>query len=183
VIILGTHMWVWWVHRDEHLTIPQTAIIEANETDMIEVSAISVWEIAKLDEYNRLALPCPVPDWFEEALRNPGIRLVELTPEFAIESCKLPGDFHRDPADQIIVATARMYDCPLVTSDSRIQKYPYVRTVAYGTNPGSGGFGHNPQRPSGYGGNQWRPLRSCDANHQCLVPFQSVPATGGTVDE
>lgn len=97
---------------------------------MIGVNAISVWEIAKLVEYHRLELPCPLPDWFDEALRYPGIRLIELTPKIAIESSKLPGEFHRDPADQIIVATARIYDCPVVTSDGRIQKYPYVKTVA-----------------------------------------------------
>jgi len=130
MIVLDTHIWVWWTHRDEHLTVPQTTIIEANETDVIGVSAISVWEIAKLVEYHRLELPCPLRDWLDEALRYPGIRLIELTPEIAIESCELPGEFQRDPADQIIVATARTYDCPLVTSDSRIQKYPYVNTVA-----------------------------------------------------
>ncbi len=58
-----------------------------------------------------------------------GIHLLALTPEIAIESTRLPGEFHRDPADQIIVATARMYDCPLVTSDEKILNYPHVTTV------------------------------------------------------
>jgi PIN domain nuclease of toxin-antitoxin system len=69
-------------------------------------------------------------EWFHEALSYPGIRLIELTPDIAIESTILPGEFHRDPADQIIVATARLYDSPLISSDSKILKYPYVNTVA-----------------------------------------------------
>lgn len=130
MIVLDTHIWVWWVHGDEHLTTAQTTIIGANETDVIGVNAIRVWEIAKLVEYHRLELPCPLLDWFDEALRYPGIRLIELTPQIAIESSKLPGEFHCESADQIIIATARIHDCPLVTSDVRIQKYPYVKTVA-----------------------------------------------------
>ncbi len=130
MIILDTHVWVWWVHGDEKITSTQTEIIKANETDIIGVSAISAWEIAKLVEYNRLELPCPLQAWFYEALSYPGIRLIELTPEIAIESTKLPGEFHRDPADQIIVATARLYDSSLITSDSKILKYPYVKIIA-----------------------------------------------------
>lgn len=130
MIVLDTHIWVWWAHGDEKITSTQADIIKVNETDLIGVSAISVWEIAKLVEYNRLELPCPLQEWFYEALSYPGVRLIELTPEIAIESTKLPGEFHRDSADQIIVATARFYDSSLITSDSKILKYPYVKNVA-----------------------------------------------------
>jgi len=130
MILLDTHIWVWWVHGDARITSTQAEIIKASESGIIGVSAISAWEIAKLVEYNRLELPCPVHEWFREALDYPGIHLIDLTPEIAIESTKLPGELHRDPADQIIVATARLYDSPLITSDSKILKYPYVNTVA-----------------------------------------------------
>ena len=130
MIVLDTHIWVWWVHGDERLTRTQAEVIEANETDVIGVSAISCWEIAKLVEYGRLELPCSLGEWFEDALSYPGIRLLELTPEIAIESTQLPGEFHRDPADQMIVATARVYGCPLVTSDGRLLEYPHVETIA-----------------------------------------------------
>lgn len=130
MIVLDTHIWVWWVHGDERLTSTQAEIIQVNETNIIGVSAISVWEIAKLVEYKRLELPCALNKWFDEALGYPGIRLVELTPEIAIESTRLPGEFHRDPADQIIVATARLHDCSLITSDSKILRYPHIKTVA-----------------------------------------------------
>lgn len=130
MIILDTHIWVWWVHGDKQITSTQAEIIKVNEEDIVGVSAISAWEVAKLVEYKRLELPCPLHEWFHEALSYPGIRLIELTPEIAIESTRLPGDFHRDPADQIIVATARLFGSPLITSDSKILKYPYVITAA-----------------------------------------------------
>ena len=130
MIVLDTHIWVWWVHGDEQLTRIQAGVIEANEADVIGVSAISCWEIAKLVEYRRLELPCSLSEWFEQALSYPGIRLLELTPEVAIESTQLPGEFHRDPADQLIVATTRIHSCPLVTSDSMLLKYLDVETIA-----------------------------------------------------
>ena len=129
MIILDTHIWVWWVHGDERLTVTQRETIRVNEKEVIGVSAISVWEVAKLVERNRLILPSPLGQWFEDSLGYPGVRLIGLTPDIAIESCQLPGRFHRDPADQIIVATARIYDCPLVTSDSKMLAYAHCKTA------------------------------------------------------
>ncbi|MGR3317863.1 MAG: type II toxin-antitoxin system VapC family toxin [Candidatus Anammoxibacter sp.] len=106
MIVLDTHIWVWWVHSDESITKKQLKTIEANENNTIGISAISCWEVAKLVEYKRLDLPYSLNKWFQQALSYPGIRLLELTSEIAIESAQLPGKFHRDPADQIIVATA-----------------------------------------------------------------------------
>ena len=68
-------------------------------------------------------------EWLTLALEYPGIRLVELSPEIAVASTQLPGTFHKDPADQIIVATARVYDCRLVTSDEKIAAYEHVETI------------------------------------------------------
>ena len=129
MIVLDTHVWIWWVHGDP-LTDAQNEIIQAHESTVIGISAISCWEIAKLVEYNRLELPYPIEEWMPQALSYPSVRLLELTPEIAIESANLPPAFHRDPADQIIVATARIYNCPLVTSDRQILNYPHVQTIA-----------------------------------------------------
>jgi PIN domain nuclease of toxin-antitoxin system len=74
-------------------------------------------------------LPCPIDEWFEQALSYPGVQVLDITPEIAIESTQLPGEFHRDPADQLIVATARIYDCVVVTSDEKIVQYPHVGNV------------------------------------------------------
>jgi PIN domain nuclease of toxin-antitoxin system len=130
MIIIDTHIWVWWVHDDKKLTKAQIEIIKTNEDNTIGISAISLWEIAKLVERERLVLPCPIEEWFEQAMSYPGIRIMELTPEIVIESTQLPGEFHRDPADQIIVATARVIDCRLVTSDEKITEYPHVETIS-----------------------------------------------------
>ena len=129
MILLDTHIWVWWVHGNENLTPEQAKVIEENEAGIIGVSAISCWEVAKLVERGRLELDIPVEDWLEQALSYPGVRLLELTPEIAVESTRLPGEFHRDPADQIIVATARVHDCLLLTADGLIKDYPYVETL------------------------------------------------------
>jgi PIN domain nuclease of toxin-antitoxin system len=129
MIVLDTHIWVWWVHEDERLTQAQREAITANETDTVGVSAISCWEIAKLVEYGRLELPSPLEEWFEQALHYPGVQLLALTPEIAVESTRLPGECHRDPADQIIVATARVYGCSLVTSDDKLLNYSHVTTI------------------------------------------------------
>lgn len=130
MIVLDTHTWVWWVHGEEQLTETQAEAIATNESDVIGVSAISCWEVAKLVERGRLELPYSLEEWFELALGYPGVSCLELTPEIAIESTRLPKPFHRDPADQIIVATARVYGCPLVTSDGRILEYSHVETIS-----------------------------------------------------
>jgi PIN domain nuclease of toxin-antitoxin system len=65
----------------------------------------------------------------EQATIYPGIDLLPLTPQIVIESTKLPGTFHRDPAGQIIVATARVYHFPLLTADRLILDYPHVHTL------------------------------------------------------
>ena len=129
MILLDTHVWIWWTIDVDQLTEDQIRTISENEDNEIGVSAISCWEIAKLVERGRLGLPWALPEWFETALGYPGITLLGLTPEIAIESTRLPGEFHRDPADQIIVATARINQCQLVSSDEKIRRYPHVSTV------------------------------------------------------
>ena len=94
MIVLDTHIWVWWVHDDVQLSATYRAYIQANETAGLGVSAISCWEVAKLVEVGRLQLPVPVLDWLHQALAYPGIRLLELTPEIVVDSTQLPGSFH-----------------------------------------------------------------------------------------
>ncbi len=129
MILLDTHIWIWWVHGDESLSARLAKRLEQDESLGLGVSVISCWEVAKLVEYGRLELPCAVPEWFEQALNYPGVRLLELTPEIAFESTRLPGDFHRDPADQIIVATARVHNISLATADTKILAYNHVETL------------------------------------------------------
>jgi PIN domain nuclease of toxin-antitoxin system len=129
VIVLDTHVWVWWVHGDAQLPRQMAADVTAHEGDQIGVSVISCWEVAKLVEHGRMTLPVPIDEWMASALAYPGVELLALTPEIAIASTQLPGTFHKDPADQIIVATARVLDSALVTLDAKVRAYPYVKLL------------------------------------------------------
>jgi len=125
VILLETHIWVWWVSNDPRLPGDYSRFIGSERGNGLGISAISCWEVAKLVEHNRLQLSISVDQWISQALQPPVI-LLPLSPDIAVESTRLPGNFHRDPADQIIVATARRYACALVTLDCRIRSYPHV---------------------------------------------------------
>jgi PIN domain nuclease of toxin-antitoxin system len=130
MILLDTHIWIWWVHGDNRLTKEYAELLQLHEKSGLGVSVISCWEVAKLVENQRLELPCSVTEWITQALAYPKIQLLNLTPQIAIESTQLPQPFHRDPADQIIVATARMHGCLLMTLDGKIHNYPYVELLA-----------------------------------------------------
>jgi PIN domain nuclease of toxin-antitoxin system len=130
MILLDTHIWVWWVNESAELTADMQQALQVHTGDGLGVSIISCWEVAKLVERGCLQLTLPVESWIEQALAFPGVQLLELTPRIVVESTQLPGDFHRDPADQLIVATARVYDVPLLTADGKVLAYPYVQTVS-----------------------------------------------------
>lgn len=129
MIILDTHVWVWWVSDDERITTACRTAIERHQGDGLGISAISCWEVAKLVELGRLQLRDPTTEWLEQALAYPGCRFLDLTPRVAVESTVLPGAFHRDPANQLIVATARVWECPLLTADRKILEYPHVESL------------------------------------------------------
>jgi len=85
--------------------------------------------VANKSSLGELALSIALDQWMSRALDPGAIAVLPLTPEIAVESCRLPGEFHRDPADQIIVATARVHDLQLVTGDRRMRQYAFVRSV------------------------------------------------------
>jgi PIN domain nuclease of toxin-antitoxin system len=126
VIVLDTHIWIWWVNGSPQLAPDYLAYVQAEAPNGLGVSAISCWELAKLVAQGRLQLALPVDKWLTLALQPP-VLLFPLSPEVAVASTQLPGGFHKDPADQINVATARVHGCPLVTVDARIRDYPHVR--------------------------------------------------------
>ncbi|MBN3944075.1 type II toxin-antitoxin system VapC family toxin [Nostoc sp. NMS9] len=128
MIILDTHIWIWWVDNNERLNQKYRDWIEEYQSQGLGVSIISCWEVAKLVENRKLAFSISVEDWLAAALVYPGVQLLELTIPIIVESTKLTG-FHRDPSDQIIVATARINGCPLLTVDTKILAYPGVQTV------------------------------------------------------
>jgi PIN domain nuclease of toxin-antitoxin system len=131
MILLDTHALIWWVNGSNRLSAPARTAIEneRNTKGTILVSAISAWEIAMLVDKGRLTLDRDVADWLDQADLIEGLELVAMDREIGIQSVFLPGDFHKDPADRIIVATARKFASPVVTADERIIAYPHVKTT------------------------------------------------------
>nr|WP_286676388.1 type II toxin-antitoxin system VapC family toxin [Paracidobacterium acidisoli] len=119
--MLDTHALVWSVEGNPRLG-PQAKreINRAAREQRIAVSAISPWEIALLVSKGRLKLKADVMEWLREVLEKPGIRLIALEPEIAVASTRLPWEMHSDPADRILVATARHLGATLVTADKAL---------------------------------------------------------------
>ncbi|MBD2163274.1 type II toxin-antitoxin system VapC family toxin [Calothrix membranacea FACHB-236] len=128
MIVLDTHIWVWWVQNDSRLTKQQQKWLQNYVTDGLGVSILSCWEVAKLVEKKRLILPLSIDQWLEAALAYPGVQLLNLSLPIIVDSTQLSG-FHSDPFDQLIVATARFYNCPLLTADEKILNFPDVQTL------------------------------------------------------
>ncbi|MBG1240759.1 type II toxin-antitoxin system VapC family toxin [Nostoc sp. NZL] len=79
MIILDTHIWVWWVDDNERLIKKHREYIEEYQSQGLGVNIVSCWEVAKLVEKNRLVFACSVNEWLETALAYPGIQLLNLT--------------------------------------------------------------------------------------------------------
>ena len=123
-VLLDTHAWIWLVNGDERLSPPaRNAIADAATKADVYVSAISAWEVGMLEAKGRIRLGRDALAWVTEAVSRPGITLVPLTPEIAVGSSRLPGYPHGDPADRILIATARVLPATLITHDARILEY------------------------------------------------------------
>lgn len=132
MIVLDTHVLVWWVNGGIDLSTPAKAAIEketADDSGIILVSSISAWEIALLVQKGRLTLTTNVDDWLATVREIDSVRFVPVDNDVAVQSTRLPGEFHPDPADRMIVALARHVSSPLVTADSKIRAYRHVRTI------------------------------------------------------
>lgn len=127
MILLDTHIWIWWVNGNSQLPANHKRYLESNEQRGLAVSIMSCWEVAKLVQKNKLKLTRPVFEWIRLALNYPGINLLNLTPAIVVESTELPGTLKTDdPADQLLVATARTGKLTLMTVDAKILEYPHV---------------------------------------------------------
>lgn len=132
MIVLDTHVLVWWVNGDSHLSENARAAIEHEqkaENGLILISAISAWEVAMLIEKGRLALSMSVDDWLDVVAEIESVRFMPLDVAVGVQATRLPGDFHKDPADRMIVSLARHLNAPLVTADEKIRAYKHVRSI------------------------------------------------------
>ena len=136
VLLLDTHVWVWILNGDLRARrSPALRIVEdAAANGSVRLSWVSIWEVSMLESRGRIVFPVPLREWIQKALDAPGISLAALEPDILIESTRLPGEFHSDPMDHILVATARRYNARLVTSDPRILRYAkrdFVKALAF----------------------------------------------------
>ena len=128
MILLDTHIFIWWIDNSSRLSQRHRQIIQEKQDDGLGISIYSCWEIAKLVEYGKLDLKLSIEDWLEIALSHPNLQSIDLTIPIIVKSTQLSG-FHKDPADQIIVATSIILGIPLLTADEKIIAYPKVVTI------------------------------------------------------
>lgn len=132
-LLLDTHTWIWYMNGDAELgSSAKKAITAALRSNAVHLAAISLWEICMLNKKQRIVLGMPCLEWINRSIELTRIRVLPLTPEIADESCDLPGEFHGDPADRMIVATARVEGLTLITRDAKMLTYSrskYISTM------------------------------------------------------
>ena len=122
MIILDTHVWLWWINRDQTRLKPAW-IARIDSAEPAGVSAISCFEVAWLvAHHGRIELPSAEEDWFDKALEGSGIMLLPITPRIARIAVQLP-EHHRDPQDRLIIATALTHNATLISVDDKFPLY------------------------------------------------------------
>jgi PIN domain nuclease of toxin-antitoxin system len=130
-LLLDTHVLLWWLSDTERLPPAIRSAVEAAGPEApLWVSDITLWEIATLESLGRIDLGLPLRDWLERATAPPLVRRLGITPAVAAEVAVLPDDFHRDPADRVLVASARVLGATLATADRRILDAEIVATLS-----------------------------------------------------
>lgn len=128
--LLDTHTWIWWHMRPQNLSKKVLSLIgDTSKYRELLLSAISPWEFSKLLEKGRMGISCDPEDWIASALDMPKLRLVPLSPIIAYHSTTLPQPVHSDPADQIIIATAREENATILSKDERILSYKHAQSL------------------------------------------------------
>jgi PIN domain nuclease of toxin-antitoxin system len=129
MLMLDTHVWWWSLSEPKNLSSRSRAAIENTRTDERFIASISIWEFAMMAAKKRIELKISPESWLSRAINETGISVAALSAAIAIDACHLPGEFHKDPADRIIVATARVHNHILLTKDQKILNYPHVKSV------------------------------------------------------
>lgn len=127
-LLLDTHVWIWAFESPETLG-PACRRQLTDETGERLVSPVSTLELARLVARGHIELVCPLAEWIRRSMAALRLRTWEMDHAVAMEAYKLPGDFHPDPADRILVASARLAGARLVTADQRILACPFVETL------------------------------------------------------
>lgn len=130
-LLLDTHYWIRLQLGINDGFTPRVlrAVEQAAHAGRLLISVISAWELGMLEAKGRIQLQMSCEQWVKEALATPGLSVAPLTPEIAVESSRLPGTFHGDAADRMIVATARGWGATLLTQDKKLLAYGRQRHV------------------------------------------------------
>lgn len=126
--LLDTHVWIWTQESPDRLGRKARKEVETT-TEQVCVATISTLEIARLVATGTIVLKGDLRRWIAAAIDSIEGRTIELDHAVAMEAYRLPGKFHKDPADRLLVATARVHDLTFVTADERILAYRGVRTL------------------------------------------------------
>ena len=127
-LLLDTHVWIWTQEKPDAIGTKARSLLETTSDDLC-VSSISSLEIARLVAGGMLELKGSLDRWVRMAIDSLEARSIDVDHRIAIEAYKLPGRFHKDPADRILVATARVHELKLVTADERILGSKSVQTL------------------------------------------------------
>jgi PIN domain nuclease of toxin-antitoxin system len=129
-VLLDTHLWWWWITGEAGPSPGQKRILASiSPEEPVLLSDISLWEVTTLVSLGRLALTVPLREWLESAAAAPLVRRCPISPAVADAVAALPEDFHRNPADRLIVAMAQVHGATLLTRDKRIIDARLVPTV------------------------------------------------------
>jgi PIN domain nuclease of toxin-antitoxin system len=129
MIVLDTHVWWWTISEPAQLSRKARQLITKMPPEQRAIASISIREFAMMVTRGHIELTISPDEWLDYAINKTGLTILELNSKIALESCNLPGNFHKDPADRIIVATARVSRSQLITKDQKIIEYPHVTTV------------------------------------------------------
>jgi PIN domain nuclease of toxin-antitoxin system len=131
-LVLDTHVWIWLLLGRELAADAVSLIEQAGRAQALFISAITPWEIAMLAKKGRLVLAADTRAWVAQAIERSRVQVAPIEPDIAVDGGELD-EFHGDPADRIIVATARHATAQLLSRDDRILRYGaagHVRVLA-----------------------------------------------------
>lgn len=127
-LLLDTHVWIWTQEQPEEMGEATRRLLLDDSNDIV-VSAVSTLEIARMVSMGRVTLAKELRHWVVAGLRSLDARSLPVDNDIAMESYQIPEPFHRDPADRLLVATARVEGCTLLSADRLILDYPHVRSA------------------------------------------------------
>lgn len=123
-ILLDTHTWLWLQNGQLDMRgVVRRTLQDALEQDALFACSISMLEIANAARKGRMSFDRSLSDWFKISQRSPGVRLIDISPEIALDTMKLPSTFHGDPCDRIVAATARVNGLTLCTHDRDLLRF------------------------------------------------------------